>query len=120
MIVQSNMFNTTILDAIEQKMGWFPMKHMSLRWMRRYTQEPASHGWFQDSANFVAIANTPTLEEKIDLVATLKAWVAGFKQDVPYFLDWLKKIADWLLENIATILELLSIFIPRNQMVVMA
>lgn len=119
-VFQANQFHPTILDAIEREMAWFPMKHMTVRWMRRYINDSASHGWFQDSGNFISEVKTGPSESAMDVVATLKAWLAGFKQDIPYYLDWLKKIADWLLANIPLILELLSVFIPRSQMVAMA
>lgn len=116
-VINADLFNGTLLDAIEREMPWRPMKYMSIRWMRNHVKAPESHGWFQDVANFAFMTTIKRGEETVvlfDLRATLLQWIESFKQSIPWFLDILKAVADFLVNNLPMILALLLSLLPKG------
>lgn len=115
--INADLFNAKLLDAIERDMSWRPMKHMAIRWMRNHIQSPESHGWFQDVGNFAFSTTIKRGEDTVvmlDLRATLLQWIESFKQSIPWILDILKSVADFLVNNLSKILALLLVIIPKG------
>jgi hypothetical protein len=114
-------FNTTLFDKLETDLPWYPTKHMTIRWMRRYSNDKKqSFGFFDDIANFATISTMKRGDEVVqvlDLRSTLLAWIASFKQAIPWFLDILKRIEDFLINNLPQIIALILALLPKGSMV---
>lgn len=115
--IKASEFHTTILDKLEDDLSWYPTKHMTIRWMRRHVKSPGTFGFFDDIGNFATISTMKrgdTVVQVLDLRATLVGWIASFKQAIPWFLDILKKIEDFLVNNLAAIIELILALLPKG------
>jgi len=116
--IKASEFNTTLFDKLECDLPWYPTKHMSIRWMRRYANDKRqSFGFFDDIANFATISTMKrgdTVVQVLDLRATLLAWIASFKQAIPWFLDLLKRIEEFLIKNLPAIIELILALLPKG------
>jgi hypothetical protein len=115
--IKASEFHTTILDKLEDDLPWYPTKYMTIRWMRRYVRDPKTFGFFDDIGNFATISSMNRGSEVVqvlDMRATLTGWVASFKQKVPWFLDLLKRIEEFLINNLSIIIELILALLPKG------
>ena len=115
--IKASEFHTTLFDKIESDMSWVPMKYMAIRWMRNHVKDPGTFGFFDQLENFSSISTMKRGDQVVqvlDLRATLLAWLASFKQSIPWFLDLLKWIEDFLINNLPAIIELILALLPKG------
>lgn len=115
--IKASEFHSVILDKIEKDMPWVPFKYMTIRWMRNHVTDPASFGFFDDMTNFAAMTSVKrgdAIVQQLDIRATLLAWIASFQQSIPWFLNLLKTIETFLINNLPQIIALILAIIPKG------
>ena len=107
-------FNDSVLSYLDENLPWWFWRRASLRWMREYVASPASHQWFTYQGNFVGVLRTGSIlngteSEMVDMAGTIKAWVAGFRLDSPWWVTILDQVMEFLLDHMETLIARLRL-----------